>query len=84
MYFLEYWSSSAQLKEVWRIKGIVNESVMYEHDSVELSDDEQEPKQSTSSTHSENEDDDESCDSDNSEVCGAISSNKFSALDISD
>lgn len=82
--------SSTQLKDIWKIKGIVNEpDVIYEPDSVELSDDDQEPtKQILSSRSNTNEkDDDEFCDSDStdsSEVCGAIASNKFAALDISE
>lgn len=57
----------------------------YEHNCIELSDDEQKPTAQTDT--SENEDDgsneDESCDSDSSEVCGTIASNKFSVLDMS-
>lgn len=85
---LENWSSSIQLKDVWKIKGIVDEPDLFEHNYVELSDDEeQEPvnqKLSSNSDSSEKEDDDESCDSENSEVCGTIASNKFAALDVSD
>lgn len=84
--------SSAQLKDVWKIKGIVDEPETYEPSYVELSDEEQEPVKQTFSSHSDSEKEDESddddeaesCNSDNSEVCGAISSNKFSALDMSD
>lgn len=81
----------AQLKEIWKIKGIVDEPDTYEHDYVELSDDEQGTTKPTSSCHSntsentnDDEDEDESCDSDTSEVCGTIASNKFSALEMSD
>lgn len=90
MQFLENWSSSALLKDIWKIKGIMDESDSYEHYSVELSDDEQESSKNTLSHDktSENEDDDEdedeSCESDSSEVCGTLSSNKFAALDVSD
>jgi len=82
------WSSSTQLKNIWKIKGIVDEPDTYEHSYVELSDEEQEPTKQMSSSHSESsekEDDneDESCDSDSSEVCGVISSNKFASLDMS-
>lgn len=90
--FLDNWLSSAQLKDIWKIKGIVNEpNTIYEPDSVELSGDDQEPTKqiSSHSNSNENEDDeDESCDGDNTdsseEVCGAITSNKFAALDISE
>lgn len=87
-FFSENWSSSTQLKDVWKIKGIVDEPDLFEHSYVELSDDdEQEPvnqKLSSNSDSSEKEDDNDSCDSENSEVCGAIASNKFAALDVSD
>lgn len=60
----------------------------FEHSCIELSDDEQKPTLSAPSETSEIEDDGsdegESCDSDSSEVCGTIASNKFSALDMSD
>lgn len=88
----ENWLYSDQLKDIWRIKGIVDEPETYEPSYVELSDEEQEPIKQTLSSHSDSEkedendddDDDESCDSDNSEVCGTIASNKFSALEVSD
>jgi len=80
--------SSAELKNVWKIKGIVDEPDTFDHSCIELSDDEQKPTLSAHSNTSEIEnevtDENESCDSDSSEVCGAIASNKFSALDISD
>lgn len=80
--------SSAELKNVWKIKGIVDELDTFEHSCIELSDDEQKSTLSapsdTSEIEDEGSDENESCDSDSSEVCGAIASNKFSALDISD
>lgn len=80
--------SSAELKNIWKIKGIVDELDTFEHSCIELSDDEQKPSLSGPNDTSEIEDDgsdeDESCDSDSSEVCGAIASNKFAALDMSD
>lgn len=91
--FLDNWLSSAQLKDIWKIKGIVNEpNIIYEPDSVELSDDDQELTKQILSSHSDSnekeDDEDESYDSDNTdsseEVCGAITSNKFAALDISE
>lgn len=88
LYFLECWSSSAELKNIWKIKGIVDELDTYEHSCIELSDDEQKPTLTAPGDTSEIEDDssneDESCDSDSSEICGAIASNKFAALDVSD
>jgi len=85
LYSLEYWSSSAELKNIWKVKGIVDELDTYEHNFVELSDDEQKPTAQTDTNEIEDDesDEDESCDSDSSEVCGAISSNKFAALDMS-
>ncbi|KAL4131071.1 hypothetical protein QTP88_008422 [Uroleucon formosanum] len=84
----KYWLSSAELKNIWKIKGIVDELDTFEHSCIELSDDEQKPTLSAPSETSEIEDDGsdegESCDSDSSEVCGTIASNKFSALDMSD
>lgn len=83
----ESWSSSTQLKDVWKIKGILDEPDLFEHSYVELSDDDgQEPvnQKLSSNSDSSEEDDNESCDSENSEVCGAIVSNKFAALDVSD
>ncbi|VVC35559.1 GTP binding domain,P-loop containing nucleoside triphosphate hydrolase [Cinara cedri] len=82
------WSSSVLLKDIWKVKGIVDEPETYEHNYVELSSDD-EPEQikqiSSYSSSSEKEDsDDQSSDSDNAEVCGAIVSNKFSALDVSE
>lgn len=80
--------SSKQLKDIWKIKGIVDEPKVYEHCHVELSDDEQEetkqPLSSHSDTSEKDDDADQSCDSDDSEICGAIASNKFAALDVSD
>lgn len=81
--------SSPQLKDIWKIKGIANEPSSYEHSFVELSDDDHEPAKQTATSHGDssgNEDDDEdgSCSSDSSEVCGTIASNKFAALDVSD
>lgn len=88
-WFLENWSSSPLLKDVWKIKGIVDESDTYEHNYVELaSDDEHEQIKQTPYSHSGcsgiKDNEDESSDSDNSEVCGGIASNKFAALDVSD
>lgn len=78
---------STQLKDIWKIKGIIDESKTYEHWHVELSDNE-EPKKQTSSSHSNtsdlDDDEDGSCNSSDSEVCGTIASNKFAMLDVSD
>lgn len=91
--FLENWLSSIQLKDVWKIKGIVDEPDTCElNNYVELSDDDQEPTKPTSSygdisekeDGDDDDDNDESCNSDSSEVCGGITSNKFAALDVSD
>lgn len=88
--FLENWLSSPLLKDIWKIKGIMDESDSYEHYNVELSDDEQKlikqtlSHRKTSEIKDDDYDEDESCDSDSSEVCGALSSNKFAALDVSD
>lgn len=67
----------------------MNETDFYEHSYVELSDDERVPTRRTVFSHSDNseqEDDNngDSCDSESSEVCGAIASNKFAALEVSD
>ena len=86
LYYLDYWSSAAGLKDVWKVKGIVDEMDTFENSCVELSDDEQNPTQTAHSDTSEIEEDssdeDESCDSNNSEVCGTIASNKFAALGV--
>lgn len=85
LYSLEYWLSSAELKNIWKVKGIVDELDTYEHNYIELSDDDEQKPTAQTDTN-ENEDgsnENESCDSDSSEVCGAIASNKFSVLDMS-
>lgn len=77
--------SSAELKNIWKVKGIVDELDTYEHNYIELSDDDEQKPTAQTDTN-ENEDgsnENESCDSDSSEVCGAIASNKFSVLDMS-
>jgi len=87
LWFLENWSSSAQLKDVWKIKGIMDEPDTCEFLHIyELFGDNLEPtKQICSySDTGENDDNDKSCDSDSSDVCGGVASNKFAALDISD
>lgn len=84
--YLENLISSAQLKDIWKVKGIMDESNTYEHNYVELSDnEEEEPTKAVLSSYSDNseKEDEELGDSDDSEVCGAAS-NKFSVLDVSD
>uniref|UniRef100_A0A2S2Q9F2 Guanine nucleotide-binding protein-like 1 n=1 Tax=Sipha flava TaxID=143950 RepID=A0A2S2Q9F2_9HEMI len=79
--------SSTQLKDILKIKGIKEEPNTYEHNYVEPSDDEEEPIKEVLSSHSdtsEKDDNEELCVSDDSEVCGAIASNKFSILNVSD
>lgn len=88
-WFLENWLSSPLLKDVWKIKGIVDEPDIYEHNYIEFaSDNEQEQIKHTVYSHSgcsgKKDNEAQSSDSDSSEVCGGIASNKFAALDISD
>lgn len=82
--------ASAQLKDIWKIKGIVYEDdLINEHSNVELSDEELESTKQILSSYGNNngkedDDSDDSCESDNSEVCGNIANNKFSVLEVSD
>lgn len=81
--------ASVQLKDIWKIKGIVYEADLNEYSNVQLSDEEQVPTNQILFSHSEisdkeDSDNDDSCESDNSEVCGSLASNKFSVLEVSD